>query len=90
MSLTDDYQNIQTKDRCPSTVVAANVSENSQIGSSCISWSEGQGNALGRLSGEYEVKLLIIIMVCRRGAGDTRFTLGLFGLRCRFGPEFKE
>ena len=90
MSLTKDYQNIPTKIPFPSTVVAANVSENSQIGASCVSWSEGQGNALGRLSGEYEVKLLIIIMFCRRGAGDTRFTLGLFGLRCRFGPEFKE
>eukprot|EP00090_Calanus_glacialis_P017492 TRINITY_DN2722_c0_g1_i1.p1 TRINITY_DN2722_c0_g1~~TRINITY_DN2722_c0_g1_i1.p1 ORF type:complete len:609 (-),score=70.92 TRINITY_DN2722_c0_g1_i1:93-1679(-) len=25
----------------------------------------------------------------RKGTGDTRFTLGLFGLRCRFGPEFQ-
>lgn len=55
-----------------STVVAANVSENSRITSTCIKWVEGDGTALGRC-----------------GAGDTRFTYGLFGLRCRFGPEFK-
>ena len=30
-----------------------------------------------------------MLIYFRRGAGDTRFTKGLFGLRCCFGPEFK-
>jgi len=55
-----------------STVLAANTSENSKIGSSCINWDCSHGIAQGRI-----------------GAGDTRFTKGPFGLRFRFGPEFK-